>query len=165
MLSDACSAAHSTLDVSGAVDPGPVLSVSRRFGTLEDGQTLYVVSDCSGTADDLRAWARGTGNALLQVDNLGRGRSGCLLRKGASWSVARTVETTGARCPVPILKLARGLASVHRGAVVKLVSDCTSAEAEVESWTQATGHDLLAGAQTEDGTWSFYVRKAGRAKA
>lgn len=154
-----------TLDVSGQTDPGPILSISRSLGGLDEGSTLYLISDCGSTGDDLRAWTRRTRNALLQVDRLGESRFGFLIRKGEPWAVSKTVETLGARCPVPVVELSRAMATVDLGDVVKLVSDCTSAEADVESWVRVTGQELLGGTRAENGTWSFYVRKSRRGHA
>jgi len=154
-----------TLDVSGQTDPGPILSISRSLGGLDEGGTLYLISDCGSTGDDLRAWTRRTRNAILQIDRLDESRFGFLIRKGEPWTISNTVETLGARCPVPVVQLSRAMATIAVGEVVKLISDCTSAGADVESWVRVTGQELLGSTRAANGTWSFYVRKAKRGHA
>jgi TusA-related sulfurtransferase len=47
-----------TLDVCGLPCPAPLLGAKKLVDDLQPGQTLRLISDCPGTADDLFAWAK-----------------------------------------------------------------------------------------------------------
>jgi TusA-related sulfurtransferase len=47
-----------TLDTSGLPCPAPLLGAKKLVDDLQPGQTLKLISDCQGTADDLFAWAK-----------------------------------------------------------------------------------------------------------
>ncbi|MBK8118859.1 MAG: sulfurtransferase TusA family protein [Sulfuritalea sp.] len=46
-------AATVTLDVCGLPCPAPLLGAKKLIDDLQPGQTLRLISDCPGTADDL----------------------------------------------------------------------------------------------------------------
>ncbi len=160
MATDTYNQALNRLDVSGAVDPMPILSVQREMAALGNGETVYLISDCHGTGDDLRAWVARTHNALLQIDDLGDCRHGYLICKGEPWTPVTTVDTLGARCPLPVIELARAMATVEVGDVVCLLSDCTSAAVDLRSWATVTGQSLLGSRSHADGGHKYYIRKA-----
>jgi tRNA 2-thiouridine synthesizing protein A len=53
------------IDTSGLNCPLPILHAKKALSTLESGQTLQVTSTDGGSLRDFKAFARQTGNELL----------------------------------------------------------------------------------------------------
>ncbi len=58
-------AAHVTLDLCGAVCPGPIVEAKRLLDGMRSGEVLKLVSDCPGVQSDIGGWAAATGMTLL----------------------------------------------------------------------------------------------------
>ena len=54
-----------TLDCSGMLCPVPVIKTSKAIKEMQIGQVLKMVSTDPGAPPDMVAWARQTGNELL----------------------------------------------------------------------------------------------------
>jgi len=148
-----------TLDMTGSVCPGPLSAAKKMVEELENGAVLLLISDCPGTGDDLRAWARHTNNQLLSADELGGSRKGYLIQKGDPWASNVVLDMRGTRCPGPIIEASRLLDGMQGGEVLKLISNCKGSPSDVESWTKKTGHELLGRVEDADGTYQFFIRK------
>lgn len=152
-----------TLDFSGLTCPAPLLGAKKVLDDLEVGQILRLISDCSGTHDDLLAWCNYSGNVLLSaLKEKGRGVA-YLLRK-AGRSDARptpqvSLDMRGVACPGPILEAKRLLRGMGSGEILKLVTDCTAAIDDVPMWGQKTSIDLLYQREIASGVHEFYLRK------
>ncbi|OQY44923.1 MAG: preprotein translocase subunit TatC [Desulfobacteraceae bacterium 4572_87] len=59
--------ADDTLDCSGLSCPMPLLKTKKKIGSMKSGQVLEIISTDPGTQNDLPAFARKTGNELLDV--------------------------------------------------------------------------------------------------
>lgn len=59
--------ADQTLDCSGLACPMPIVKLSKAFKELPVGHTLKIMATDSGSASDIPAWARQTGNELLDA--------------------------------------------------------------------------------------------------
>jgi len=70
----------------------------------------------------------------------------------------RHLDCLGLFCPMPILKTREALKHMAVGEVLEMLSDDPASEADMQSWTQRTGHDLLD--TLKDGpVFRFLVRK------
>ncbi len=58
--------AHQELDTRGLNCPLPILKAKKALAELSSGQTLKVVSTDPGSVRDFQAFARQTGNELLE---------------------------------------------------------------------------------------------------
>lgn len=56
---------HKVLDCSGLLGPLPVIKVSKAIKQIEVGQVLQMIATDPGAPLDMVAWARLTGNELL----------------------------------------------------------------------------------------------------
>jgi TusA-related sulfurtransferase len=72
----------------------------------------------------------------------------------------KTVDTTGAACPVPIIELAKAIARASAGDVVVLLASDPAARKDVQAWCASTGHRLLS-LRFSAGIMRAKVRKAG----
>ena len=61
------------LDLRGVVCPGPVVEAKKLLGSMRAGETLKLVSNCPGIADDVAGWVKATGYRLLETDEIGPG--------------------------------------------------------------------------------------------
>jgi len=64
---------NAVLDLRGVVCPGPVVEAKKLLGSMKPGETLKLISNCPGVADDVAGWTRATGYRLLQTDESGPG--------------------------------------------------------------------------------------------
>jgi len=153
--------ANVTLDMKGLTCPGPLLGAKRMVDELDNGQVMLLISDCPGTRDDLYAWARQTGNEVLQTEKLAEGGTGYYIRKGtaAACKANVTLDMRGVVCPGPIVEAKKLIGGMQSGEVLKLISNCPGTQADIAGWTAATNLALEAMAQIAAGEFEFYIRK------
>lgn len=70
----------------------------------------------------------------------------------------KLLDTSGLRCPLPILKAKRALGDVSPGGTLEVVSTDPGAVADFEAFCQVTGHTLVSSAG-KDGEFRFVIRK------
>lgn len=152
-----------TIDLSGMPCPAPLLGAKKIIDDLQAGQTMRLVSDCPGTADDLYAWCKVTGNEVLVADKQADGKTAYVLRKAGGASTTpvahATLDMRGVTCPGPILEARKLLDAMQPGEVLQLVSDCPGAVADIESWSRAAAVELLASVPLARGAHEFYLRR------
>ncbi len=153
-----------TIDYSGMTCPAPLLGAKKMLDDLEIGQTLAVISDCSGAHDDLLTWSKHSGNTFVSATANGGGSVTYLLRKGGGGDARpvphATLDARGIACPGPVLKARKLLKDMKSGEVLQLVTDCTAAIDDVPLWSQETSIQLLYAQQIARGAHEFYLRKA-----
>jgi TusA-related sulfurtransferase len=74
--------AHVTLDMRGAVCPGPILEARRVLEGMRPGEVLRVVTSCTAAPDEIRTWARATHQELLDEREIGASEWEFFLRRG-----------------------------------------------------------------------------------
>lgn len=57
------------LNACGLSCPGPIMQVSEKMKTINDGDILEVMSTDPGFVSDIEAWCKNTGNTLLRTEN------------------------------------------------------------------------------------------------
>jgi tRNA 2-thiouridine synthesizing protein A len=62
---------HKELDTRGLNCPLPILKAQKSLGELQSGQLLRVVSTDAGSLRDFQAFARQTGNDLVEQQTIG----------------------------------------------------------------------------------------------
>jgi len=65
--------AHQTLDCIGLYCPTPVLKTRQEVDKLAIGETLEVLADDPAAEDDLKAWAKRTGQKILEIEKTDEG--------------------------------------------------------------------------------------------
>ena len=72
--------------------------------------------------------------------------------------VAKTVDATGQKCPMPVLMTAKAAKELNSGDVMLIMATDGGARSDIPAWVSQTGNELLESA--EDGAvLKFYVRK------
>lgn len=150
-----------TLDMTGASCPLPLIAAKRLLDDLPDGQALVLISDCPGTAGDLRAWSEVTGYAVAATITLAGGRTAFTIeRRNPAPNPANVVlDMRGACCPGPILQAKLLLDGMRPGEMLVLISNCPGAPADVASWTESTAVELVDVLEASRGEYEFYLRR------
>jgi TusA-related sulfurtransferase len=74
--------AHVSLDIRGAVCPGPIVEAKKLLNGMQAGEVLKMISDCPGVATDIEGWAKATGMTLLETLETSAGVHEFFIRKG-----------------------------------------------------------------------------------
>jgi TusA-related sulfurtransferase len=153
-----------TLDLCGLNCPAPLLGAKHVIDDLRPGEVMQLISDCPGTADDLFAWSRHTGNEVIATDRLGGLRVAYTIRRRASAAERPTANVTldmrGVTCPGPIIEAKKLLDGMQSGEILLLVSNCPGVPDDVDSWVRSTALKLLAKPEIAPGTYEFFIRKS-----
>ena len=72
--------------------------------------------------------------------------------------VAKTVDATGQKCPMPILMTAKAAKELQPGDVMLIMATDAGAKSDVPAWVSQTGNELIESSE-ESGVLKFYVRK------
>jgi tRNA 2-thiouridine synthesizing protein A len=70
----------------------------------------------------------------------------------------REIDCIGLFCPMPIVKTREAIHGMRSGELLAMLSDDPASDADMRSWCQGTGHDLLD-VTREGGVYRFLVRK------
>ncbi len=150
---------ESALEFGVTEAPERLLSLRRLAERLGRGRVMLLVVEPGCAQDEVLAWARATGREVLGVEEFRNGRRGYRVQNGDPWSVRAVLDARGARCPVPVIEAARKLRGLAPGEVLKLLSDCPGAPADVAAWAKATRREILARVRDAHGGYRFYLRK------
>jgi TusA-related sulfurtransferase len=74
--------ANVTLDIRGAVCPGPIVEAKKLLNGMQTGEVLRLISDCPGVQSDIGGWASTTGMTLLETVDAEAGVHEFYIRKG-----------------------------------------------------------------------------------
>lgn len=153
-----------TLDVSGLPCPAPLLGAKKIIDDLQPGQTLCLISDCPGTADDLFSWSKVTGNLVLSSIKQKDGKTAYTVQRAGDAAATPvphvTLDMRGVSCPGPILEARKLLDGLKAGEVLQLVSDCPAAVDDIASWSKHGSVQCLFSHETGRGIHEFYLRRA-----
>jgi tRNA 2-thiouridine synthesizing protein A len=65
--------AHHTLDCVGLYCPAPVLNTRQEMDKLAVGDVLEVLADDPAAEEDLKAWAKRTGQKIIEIEKTNEG--------------------------------------------------------------------------------------------
>ena len=65
--------AHKILDCIGLYCPMPVIRTKQEMDKLAVGETLEVLADDPAAEEDLKAWAKRTGQRILEIEKTNEG--------------------------------------------------------------------------------------------
>jgi tRNA 2-thiouridine synthesizing protein A len=64
---------HQILDCIGLYCPMPVIRTKEEMDKIAIGETLEVLADDSAAEEDLKAWAKRTGQKILEIEKTSEG--------------------------------------------------------------------------------------------
>lgn len=70
-----------SLDMSGTACPGPIVEARKFIQAMQGGEVLKLVSSCSAIRDDIEAWIKSSGHALLEIQEIDPGVLAFYIRK------------------------------------------------------------------------------------
>jgi tRNA 2-thiouridine synthesizing protein A len=70
----------------------------------------------------------------------------------------KTLDCLGLFCPMPVLKVREELKTLAAGQTLEMLSDDPASEADMQSWSARTGHELLV-VEKDGPVFRFVVRK------
>jgi tRNA 2-thiouridine synthesizing protein A len=70
----------------------------------------------------------------------------------------KKIDCTGLFCPMPIVRTRDAMREMTVGQVLEMLSDDPASDADMKSWTQRTGNELLE-VSRDGGLYRFLVRK------
>ena len=70
----------------------------------------------------------------------------------------KKIDCTGLFCPMPIVKTRDAMREMTLGQVLEMLSDDPASDADMKSWTQRTGNELLK-VSRDGGLYRFLIRK------
>ena len=71
-----------------------------------------------------------------------------------------TLDATGLKCPLPVLRARKAMKGVAAGGILEVRATDPSAVADFQSFCETTGDELVEW-QEADGVFLFRIRKAG----
>jgi len=60
-----------------------------------------------------------------------------------SFTVALEIDTSGLKCPLPILRAKKALAQIEGGQTLKVITTDPHAKEDFQAFAEQTGHELL----------------------
>jgi TusA-related sulfurtransferase len=70
----------------------------------------------------------------------------------------KEIDTSGLKCPLPILKAKKALADMDSGQVLKVVATDPGSVRDFQAFARQTGNDLIDQSRTENG-FIHYLRR------
>ncbi|MEQ8344082.1 MAG: sulfurtransferase TusA family protein [Sneathiellaceae bacterium] len=70
----------------------------------------------------------------------------------------RRLDTTGHRCPIPVVRTEAALRALPRGAVLEVLADDPLAAVDIPHFCRQAGHDVIV--ERLPSGWRFLVSKA-----
>jgi tRNA 2-thiouridine synthesizing protein A len=68
------------------------------------------------------------------------------------------VDASGLNCPLPLLRLKKGLTEIDTGKIIKLIATDPAAHLDIGVYTNQTGHKILEFLKQE-GEQVFFIQK------
>ena len=79
--SNSAKQAHQVLDCIGLYCPTPVLKTREEMDKLGIGETLEVLADDPAAEEDLKAWAKRTGQRIIEIEKTTEGMRFLILKE------------------------------------------------------------------------------------
>jgi len=76
----------------------------------------------------------------------------------ADYTADRTLDTSGLKCPMPVVKTSQEIKKIELGQVLELQATDPGSVADMIAWCMSTGNELLDRVN-DNGTFKFYIRR------
>jgi tRNA 2-thiouridine synthesizing protein A len=73
---------------------------------------------------------------------------------------AKTLDTKGLKCPLPVLKARRAMKELEPGALLEVLATDPGAVKDFQEFCKTTGDELVA-SRKEGEVYIFHIRKVG----
>lgn len=72
--------------------------------------------------------------------------------------VAKTLDTSGLSCPMPVVKTKKAMKDLEIGEILEMISTDPGSIPDMEAWARQTKHDLVE-TYDEGNSYRFIIRK------
>ena len=72
--------------------------------------------------------------------------------------VDKVMDLKGLPCPMPVVKVSKGIKEVEMGQVIEAISSDPGSLADFPAWAKTSGNEILETVQ-EDGLIKFYIKR------
>ena len=76
----------------------------------------------------------------------------------ADISVAKTMDLKGLACPMPVVKVSKGIKEVEIGQVLKAITTDPGALTDFPAWAKTSGNEIVKTEQGEEEI-NFYIER------
>ncbi len=73
-------------------------------------------------------------------------------------NVAKTLDTSGLSCPLPVVKTKKALKDIEIGEILEMISTDPGSIPDMEAWARQTGHELME-SHDEGKSFRFLIKK------
>jgi TusA-related sulfurtransferase len=68
------------------------------------------------------------------------------------------IDARGLSCPMPIIKVKKGIESLQKGQELELIATDKGAVNDVQAWARQAGHEVLS-VEEQNGEYRFRIKK------
>ena len=72
--------------------------------------------------------------------------------------VDKVMDLKGLPCPMPVVKISKGIKEVELGQVVEAITSDPGALADFPAWAKTSGNEILK-TDNNDGVITFYIKR------
>lgn len=76
-----------------------------------------------------------------------------------SQEIRLRIDARGLKCPLPVIRVKKGIGEIHVGEVLEVVATDPGSMADFQAWSRTTGHELLAAEQTAE-LYTYRIRRS-----
>lgn len=77
---------------------------------------------------------------------------------GEEIKVDKVMDLKGLPCPMPVVKVSKGIKEVEVGQVIEAITTDPGSLADFPAWARTTGNEILNTVQ-DNGTIKFYIKR------
>lgn len=100
----------------------------------------------------------GSGNTAIKPKNAGNCQSIYTIVKKDFLMTTQTLDLSGLKCPLPVLRTKKALAALQSGDVLTVLVTDAGAPDDFAAFCRHTGHTLLQSESSADGVFTLVVR-------
>lgn len=72
--------------------------------------------------------------------------------------IAKELDVSGKRCPMPILLTKKEIRSIELGAILKVVATDVGTKKDFPAWAERTGNEIVE-LREDAGTFTWFIRR------
>jgi len=74
--------------------------------------------------------------------------------------VEKTMDLKGLPCPMPVVKVSKGIKEVEVGQIIEAISTDPGSLTDIPAWARTSGNEIVKTEEAED-CFKFYIRRVG----
>ena len=74
--------------------------------------------------------------------------------------VEKTMDLKGLPCPMPVVKVSKGIKEVEVGQIIEAISTDPGSLTDIPAWARTSGNEIVKTEEAED-CFKFYIKRVG----